>query len=246
MTDDSASGQGKSSIPHSDPKLAVLVPCYNAGPRLSQVIQAIVDIHPRVFVVDDGSTDGATRMLGGMGIELITLPVNRGKGHALLAGFTVALADPNVDCVATMDADGQHDPRELHQLVQVFRRNHADLLIGSRVFTGSHVPFRSRLGNVFTSRLTKLLLGKKIPDTQSGYRLHSRKLLDQVLKRVPGGRYETEMEILVLACRRGFNVAAEPIATIYEDGNRSSHFSPLRDSWRIYRKLFAATLKSRD
>ncbi len=93
--------------------------------------------------------------------------------------------------------------------------------------------------------LTGLLLGQRLPDTQSGFRLHSSKFVDAILEEVPGGRYETEMEILVRAVRGGFKVVPLPIQTIYETGNASSHFSVLRDSFLIYRKLFAMTLRKK-
>lgn len=225
--------------------LAVIVPCYNAGPRIVPVIESILRVHDCVFVVDDGSTDGAVAGLSPLPVQVVSLPQNQGKGFALLRGFQAALEDPAIDCVATLDADGQHDPHELPHLYSAFTAHNADLLIGSRTFSGRHVPFRSRLGNVATSILTKALLGVRLPDTQSGYRLHSRRLLEAVLRDVPGGRYETEMEILVLAVKREFTVVPEPIATIYENENASSHFNPLRDSWRVYRKLFMTSLRQR-
>ena len=73
--------------------------------------------------------------------------------------------------------------------------------------------------------------------------MHSRRFLEDVIETVEPGRYETEMAILVKAVREGYRVHAEPIATRYEEGNPSSHFNKLRDSWLIYRRLFKAAFK---
>lgn len=224
---------------------AAVVPCYNAGPRLRPVVEGLLGVLERVIVVDDGSTDGAPSALGDLPARVITLPQNQGKGHAMMAGFRAALEDPAVDCVAIVDADGQHDPRELPGLRAAFDAETADLVIGSRVFALGRVPWRSWVGNRFTVLVSALLLGRRLPDTQSGYRLHSRRLLDDVLATVEGGRYETEMEILVKAVIEGYRVTAPPIRTIYETGNRSSHFRNITDSARIYRRLLRAVIRAR-
>lgn len=220
--------------------LAVVVPCYNAGARVRPVAEGLLELVDRVLVVDDGSTDGSIESLEGLPVRIVALPRNQGKGFAMLEGFRAALENPDITCVAIVDADGQHDPKEIPALFDTFLREDADLVIGSRTFDLEQVPWRSRLGNELTALLTGLLLRRKVPDTQSGFRLHSRRFLEDVLATVHAGRYETEMEILVKAVRQGYTFVPAPIATIYEEGNPSSHFSKLRDSFRIYRRLFVA------
>jgi glycosyltransferase involved in cell wall biosynthesis len=193
--------------------------------------------------VDDGSRDGAAARLAESGARLIRFAENRGKGFALLEGFRTALAIPEVRCCAVVDADGQHDPSDLPGLYETMVRESADLVIGSRSFTLAQVPWRSRLGNRFTAFTTRVLLGQAITDTQSGYRLHSRRLLEFIVENVPGGRYETEMEILARSIQGGFRVVQAPIQTIYEAGNPSSHFHKLRDSLRILWKLIAVSVR---
>ncbi len=118
-------------------------------------------------LVDDGSTDGSIEDLKDLPIRVVTLTPNRGKGYALVAGYKAVLEDPDIDCVASLDADGQHDPAELPGLHNIFIQENADLLIGSRDFTGGNVPFRSRFGNTLTVRVMGWLLGRRLPDTQS-------------------------------------------------------------------------------
>ncbi|MEK7794942.1 MAG: glycosyltransferase family 2 protein [Candidatus Hydrogenedentota bacterium] len=221
--------------------LLVVVPCYNAGQRLRPVMEKALAISPRVLVVDDGSTDGAPSALADLAVRVETLTPNRGKGVALMRGFKIALEDPAVKCIVTLDADGQHDPAELPGLYDTFSKESSDLVIGSREFGGPGVPWRSRFGNRITIGVTSWLLGRRLPDTQSGYRLHSRRLAEHLVTRLKGGRYETEMEVLVHAVKGGFKIVPSPIRTIYERGNPSSHFHKFRDSWQIYRALFRAS-----
>ena len=225
--------------------LAVVIPCFNAGTRVRPVAAAALEVADRVIVVDDGSTDGCIDALRPLDLRIVQFPENRGKGHALIEGFRTALAVDSVTCACVVDADGQHDPAEIPRLHSAFVERRADLVIGSRIFDGPGVPWRSRYGNKLTIGLTALLLGQKVPDTQSGFRLHSRRFLEDVVQSVRPGRYETEMEILVKGVREGYAVVPAPIKTIYEVGNPSSHFNKFRDSVRIYLRLFRTALRTR-
>ena len=227
------------------PKVVAIIPCYNPGARVIGVAKGLLDILDRVIVVDDGTTDASLDPLRAMPVEIVSLAGNMGKGHALLAGFKRALEDPAVECVACLDADGQHDPKELPRLYQAFAGQNADFLIGAREFGGQQVPLRSRIGNEATVRLVSWLFGTRIPDTQSGYRLLSRRFLEEIVPRISGGRYETEMELLGHAIRGNFAFVSEPIKTVYEEGNASSHFRKIRDSWRIYRALLRDAWRAR-
>ena len=224
--------------------MAAIVPCYNTGGRVRPVLERLLTIVEQVLVVDDGSTDDLAGQIAGLPVRLIAFPANRGKGHALIEGFRAVRECQDIDCVVTVDSDGQHDPDEIPGLYRVFRERNADLVIGSRVFSGDDVPWRSRFGNLLTITLTGLLLGQRVPDTQSGFRLHSARLVDRIIETIPGGRYETEMEILARAIRDGFVVVPAPIKTIYEAGNKSSHFGVIRDSFLIYRRLVSVAFSS--
>ncbi len=224
-------------------RLAAVVPCYNAGARVEPVVRGLLEQLDHVVVVDDGSTDSATAPLQALGASVIRFPENKGKGFAMLAGFRAALAADDVTGVVIVDADGQHDATELPNLWTAFESENADLVIGTRTFDGKEVPLRSRVGNKFTALMTRILIGVALPDTQSGFRIHSRRFLEDILGTIRGGRYETEMEIVVTAAKGGYKIAAAPIRTIYEAGNPSSHFNKFRDSWRVIRKLFGAAFK---
>ncbi len=225
-------------------RVAVLIPCYNAGGVVASVVARTLDVVARVIVVDDGSTDGCTASFPSMPVTLISFPKNRGKGFALLAGFRAALDMSGVEAVVVVDADGQHDPSEIPALCKAWEDSGADLVIGARTFDRRNVPLRSWLGNVVTVRVMALFFGMRLPDTQSGFRLHGRRFVESVLESVPGGRYETEMAIVLKALRERYAVATIPIGTVYAPGNPTSHFRRLHDSLLIYRTLASAWLRS--
>jgi glycosyltransferase involved in cell wall biosynthesis len=225
--------------------VAVVIPCYNAGGRLRPVVEQVLAHTPRVIVVDDGCTDESMPSLEGLPVQLVRFEHNQGKGHALLAGFRAALEDEKVHAIAVVDADGQHDPAELPGLCAVLRREKAGLAVGERRFGEAHVPWRSRFGNRVSAALLRRILGTRLSDSQCGYRVLSREFAVAVVANVPGGRYETETAMIILAVRGGYPVVSAPIATRYERGNSSSHFRKLRDSWRVMRVLSRAAWERR-
>ena len=218
----------------------VIIPCYNAGPRLRAALKSALTVVDRVILVDDGSTDGCTANLEPLPVTKLTLPVNRGKGHALIHGIRHALDLPEVHVIALMDADGQHDAAELPALHTAFQSSRADLVVGARQLDKSRTPWRSRFGNQMTAWVASRLFKCPLADTQCGYRLLSPRFAEDFINTVPGGRYETEMLMILLAINKGYRMHSAPITTIYEPGNASSHFRKVRDSLRIYLALWQA------
>jgi putative flippase GtrA len=159
--------------------------------------------------------------------------VNLGKGAALKTGMNYALVEhPGLTGIVTADADGQHDPADIRRVGARFAENPASLVLGARGFAGE-VPLRSRLGNSITRTMMRLVVGQRLSDTQTGLRAIPRELVERMLS-VPASGYEFELEMLMAAKHLGVRVIEEPVRTIYEAGNPTSHFEPLRDSMRIY------------
>jgi glycosyltransferase involved in cell wall biosynthesis len=217
-----------------------VVPCFNAGERLEHVLVQLSAFADHVVLVDDGSTDGAAERVAHLASRYVRIPENHGKGYALLEGFRAALERPACTCLITLDADGQHAPADMAGLYARFVETGAGLVIGARSFARKDIPWPSWIGNRLTAAIVGVLMGTRLPDTQSGFRLHSRSFAEHIVARLTGGRYETEMEIIVRAIRDGFPVESVPIQTIYETGNPSSHFQRGRDSIRIYARLVKA------
>jgi len=168
------------------------------------------------------------------GARVVSFAGNRGKGHALLAGFQ-ALTD--YDAVITLDADAQHPPECIPEFVAAAEAG-ADVVLGMRHF-GSNMPPLRRWANGFSSAWVTSIAGQQISDSQCGYRLYRRAALEAVP--VTPGRYEVESEMAVRAARLGFRVVEVLIPTVY--GDETSHLNPFKDAPRIFGMLMRLTLE---
>ncbi len=217
-------------------RVAALIPAYQAAAHLGDVLLGLSELSPapHVLVVDDGSRDATAEVARQGGAQVISFPGNRGKGHALLAGFR-ALSD--FDAVVTLDADGQHPPEYVPVFVASAEAG-GDLVLGKRVRTPNMPPLR-RWANGFSSGWATWLARQTVSDSQGGYRLYRR----AVLERTPltSGRYEFETEVIVRASRLGFRLAEVEIPTVY--GDEQSQFRTARDVPRIFGTLVRLTVE---
>ncbi|WP_433615740.1 glycosyltransferase [Dactylosporangium sp. CA-139114] len=225
--------------------MLILIPAYEPDDRLTRLLEDLRRdaVDADVVVVDDGSGPAYRAVFAAarqLGATVLTHPANRGKGAALKTGFrhAAARAAPVVVCA---DADGQHRPRDILAVADAVRRTGRTVL-GVRRFTGP-VPARSRIGNAVTRTVYTALTGRRVADTQTGLRGYPPGLLGW-LQTVPGERFEYEMRALLLAARAGHPIEQVPIATVYLEGNASSHFRPVADSLRVYAPLLRFAVSS--
>jgi glycosyltransferase involved in cell wall biosynthesis len=201
--------------------IVAIIPGYNEGPRIGEVVRGAA-AHLPVLVVDDGSRDDTATQARAAGATVIEQRPNQGKGAALRAGFRRALAD-GADAALTLDADGQHDPAEIPTFLSAWAAEpRTDLVIGRRNFRA--MPPIRRLSNVIGGRAFSWAVGRPIPDNQSGYRLVSRRIMEATLASTEGG-FEFEVEMITTCIRMGGTIAWVPIRTIY--AGQPSHIRPL-------------------
>jgi glycosyltransferase involved in cell wall biosynthesis len=225
--------------------MIVLVPVYQPGLPLLALVAELRSAAPGVVIVlvDDGSAPASGRVLDearNLGCTVLRHPANRGKGRALKTGFAYIAAEYPGQDVVCADADGQHHATDILRVAEQVALT-GRMVLGVRRFTGA-VPLRSRVGNTVTRVLFKTVTGRGVQDTQTGMRGYPATLLDW-LCRVPGERFEYEMNVLLDAVRAGHPIEQTVVATTYLADNASSHFSSLTDSARIYWPLlqFAAS-----
>lgn len=221
-----------------------LIPAYQPDETLVSFVQTLgTEYH--ILVIDDGSRPECKAVFDAVKDRAIVLihPQNRGKGAAIktaLAYIRDNFKPPYV--VVTLDADGQHRLADAAAVCQKAADMPGSLVLGCRSFTGD-VPARSRFGNAMTRLVFRLSSGQAVSDTQTGLRAFTDELTDRLLK-ISGERYEYEMNMLMICAREHVPMHEVKIETIYINDNASSHFSPIKDSLRIYGEILKFSASS--
>jgi glycosyltransferase involved in cell wall biosynthesis len=214
-------------------QVVALIPAFNEDRVIGPVLARTQKQLPTV-VVDDGSSDSTPQLVDDSGAKLIQHSVNRGKGAALQTGFEWAL-EAGAKAVLTLDADGQHDPLEIPKFLVVYRATGADLIVGRRRFRD--MPFPRNLTNPFGSWLLSLIVGERIADNQSGFRLYGRRLVEVLDFKTTG--FEFEVEVFGAAICNDLRIEWVDIKTIYHT-ETTSYFHPILDSGRFFGALWRA------
>lgn len=211
---------------------AVVIPTYNNDRTLGGVIAGVRRYCADIFVVNDGSTDRTAEVLASTeGIRTIAYARNRGKGYALRCGLRAA-REAGFRYALTIDSDGQHYPDDIARFIERIERRPDTLLIGARNLTADNMPARNTFANRFSNFWYLVETGRRLEDTQSGFRLYPLRRLGRL--RSLCSRYEFEVEVIVRAAWRGVEVENIPVRVYYApEGERVSHFRPLRDFTRI-------------
>jgi exopolysaccharide biosynthesis protein/putative flippase GtrA len=218
----------------------VLVPAYEPDARLVDLVDALSRV-PEVdgiVVVDDGSGPDHREVFSAAearGAEVVVSATNEGKGSALKHGFAWIAEHHPGHVVVCADCDGQHLPEDVVRVGRDAAEQPDTIVLGVRRFTG-RVPLKSRFGNNLTRALFAVSTGRRVSDTQTGLRAYHPSMLPW-LAEVPGRRFEYELEVLLRSGDAGLSVKEVPIATVYLDGNESTHFRPVVDSLRVYAPL---------
>lgn len=218
----------------------VVLPSYNTGPRLRDVVAGVLAHWQPVLVVLDGSTDGSDREMRVLAaakpaLSVLELPRNAGKGAAVLAGAAWAQARGFTHAL-TMDADGQHVPEYIAPFMRMSAAQPDALVLGRPVFP-PNVPSERLHGRKISVALTRLeILGGGIDDPLFGFRVYPIEPLLRLLgPRRTGRRYDFDTEAAVRLCWSGvrpLNVAA-PVRYFSRAEGGVSHFHYLRDNLQL-------------
>ena len=211
----------------------VVIPTYNNGGTIAQVIADVLGYADDILVVNDGSTDNTAQILASVSnrIRVLSYEKNRGKGYALKLALRTAKA-LGYDYAITLDADGQHFADDIPAFVERIEQMPDTLLVGARNLAAANMPPKNTFANKFSNFWYKVETGRILADTQSGFRLYPLHKLGS--GRFMTRRYEFEVEVIVRAAWRGITVENVPIKVYYPPAEeRVSHFRPGRDFVRI-------------
>lgn len=199
-------------------EIAVIIPAFNEELTIGSVVLRARMFADTVIVVDDGSSDRTAETATMAGATVLKMKVNSGKAAAVMRGFA-ELESIDYTVAVMMDADGQHYPEDLPEVIAPILTDQADLVIGSRFMDGSaEVPAYRRLGQKVLDRFTNLGSGVKIGDTQSGFRAMGRKGVRNMDFRSSG--YSIESAMIMHFVSRGLRITEVPISVSYDVPNK--------------------------
>ncbi|MFA6384154.1 MAG: glycosyltransferase family 2 protein [Candidatus Omnitrophota bacterium] len=217
-------------------KTIVIIPTHNESSNISALISAIRRQGIDTVVIDDGSTDDTFRIASQSRSIVLQNDHNIGKGASLIKGFEFAISK-GYDTVITMDGDGQHLPQDIPTFLEAARLKKTGVIIGNRMQSVANMPKIRVLTNSFMSWVISCITKQHIPDSQCGFRLIKKEVLQRIKLRTKN--FEIESEMLIEAGRAGFTITSVPIKTIYN--NERSHIHPVRDTIRFFKYLFERT-----
>lgn len=218
----------------------IVIPVYNEAPRIGELLSHLKGLNflDRVIFVDDGSTDETSRIIGEFGGFLLINPENRGKGYSQRLGFYEALKR-GAEYIVTMDGDLQHDPRWVPLLLEKILHGY-DIVIGSRWDDLSKMPKDRYLSNRLTTLAISLLVGKRLEDSQSGFRAYKRWVLEKIS--FNSEKFEAESELLIKAVLSGAVVGFIRIPAIYHE-KLQSKIKRGKDTLRFLKMYFSLALR---
>ena len=228
--------------------ITIIVPSYNPDDKLEAVVAGLVQGgFEDILVVNDGSKEETISHFEEVKkykeVTLITHEVNKGKGRAMKTAFSYVLENcPDSIGVITVDGDNQHTVKDIRYMAERMMEDPDSVYIGCRSFKDKKIPWRSRFGNNITSNIFTYVLRIPITDTQTGLRGTPKKYLPYLLE-TKGERYEFETEMFFTLKEKNIPYKETTIETVYIEENETSHFHPIRDSWKIYKLILAYGFK---
>ena len=194
-------------------KVVCVIPAHNEESTISSVIGNARAFCNQVIVIDDGSTDMTVHKAINAKAEVISHIIRLGVGAALSTGLRAA-SSYGAEVIVTLDADEQHDPNEIPNVIAPILEGKADLVIGSRISEkNSDMPVQKLVANKILSKLTSLASGIEIKDSQSGFRAMSRKVAESI--KYDSTDYQWASEMIILLSKRGIKITDVPIKTVY-------------------------------
>jgi glycosyltransferase involved in cell wall biosynthesis len=197
-------------------KVWLVVPVYNEGKVIRQVVTEALATFPNIVCVDDGSWDDSSAQVRGSGAHLVRHPVNLGQGAALQTGIEYARSQPGAEYFVTFDADGQHQVADVLRMVERLRAEPIDIVVGTR-FHGEtgHIPLIKRVVLRTIVALSPTVRRLKLTDVHNGLRAFNRTVADQMNITLNGMGHASQVVSMII--KNSWRVAEEPVTILYTE-----------------------------
>lgn len=233
-----------------DKKVLILIPSFKPTKILVEYINELIrNNYNDIVVINDGSPSEYDEIFDELKAKkectLLKNETNMGKGVALKKGlefFKEKNKNNKYIGVITVDSDGQHLVKDISKVAEKMQKSPKTLILGARNFNEKNVPNKSSFGNKMTSNVFKILYGKRISDTQTGFRGIPTDLIDDCIN-ISGNRFEYETNMLIYCILNKIEIEEVPIETVYIDNNSGTSFRPIQDSISIYAKILNSFIK---
>jgi len=219
-------------------KIWVIIPAFNEEEALATLIKEVKKRGLSVLAVDDGSIDNTYTVAKKWADAALHNIKNLGKGRSLRNAISYLMQEEEFDYIVTMDGDGQHSPQDLDKFLEEAKKGEG-FIVGNRMDNPVGMPYIRILTNRFMSRMISKIAQQEIPDTQCGFRMIKREILEKII--IKTKKFEIESEILIKAARSGFVIKSIPIKSIYFKNLRSK-IHPFIDAIRFIK--FITRLKN--
>ena len=195
-------------------KITVGIPAFNEEKNIAAIIIGLKKITDKIIVCNDGSTDSTGEIAKELGAIVINHEKNSGYGAGIKSIFLKA-KEMKSEMLVTVDADGQHDVRDITKIVTLIQEDKAEIVIGSRFLEkAENIPEYRKFGIKLITKVTNLSLNQSLTDSQSGFRAYSKKVLEKLVLSDKGMGISTE--ILIKANNFNFRIGEVPIKVSYE------------------------------
>jgi glycosyltransferase involved in cell wall biosynthesis len=227
-------------VSERSPSYLAVVPAYNESSTIAGVVEELRQHAPEfdALVVDDGSTDGTHLLAREAGATVLKLPFNVGIGGAVQTGFVYAL-EHGYDYLAQVDGDGQHDSVELERLVATMEEEAVDMVCGSRFLTDDYrypAPISRRTGIHIFAFLLSRIVGMRVSDPTSGFRLYNRRAIELFARSYPHDY--PEVEAVMILHRHRMRMREIPVK-MYIRGGGTSSISTGKSAYYMVKVLLA-------
>lgn len=204
-------------------KVFVVIPCYNEEKRIVEVIKRInnLDLEKKIIVVNDGSSDDSCEAIMNNFKEVLLLEhkINLGKGAALKTGCEAAIK-LGADMIVLIDADGQHSPEVIPEMVEKIERENLNIVFGVRKMDTKKMPLVLYFGNKFLTGIVNFFWGVSLSDSQSGFKAFKSSVYDKLLW--DAADYSVETEMIINAGKNKLKYGEVLIDTIYNDNYKGT------------------------